>query len=284
LQYPQKDFAETLSRAAVLEKADDIFRTKTQVREIESDRPYDRVFELIRNVLPVARTFCRRDAKIGIVTQPGAQSLYLVVGNIARTLDHTRPMPDRFDDGILDAWRSRASQIKVLDPPAQAPRPPQGIFGYRFKLDGPIHVVKETFDLPAWATLDIKTRDLPVGKHVNELHSGGVGRTFRGLPIADCNGKAPPSLKQSWGAIEDRLAEAKWSDGPMCRPYRATKLCGPWHFRVRFHQPTNATRIKPFTKLGAICWLGPLRRATAKTGPSGNAISRKITPIFFPAK
>ncbi len=206
------------------------------------------------------------------------------VWRIARTLDRSRPIPDRFDDGILDAWRSWSSQIKVLDLPAQALRPPQGIFGYRFKLDGPIHVVIETFDLPAGATLDIKTRDLPVGKHENKLHSGGVSRIFRGLPVADCNGKSPPSLKQSWGAIEDRLAEAKWSDGPMCRPYHTTKLCGPWRFRVRFHQPTNATRIKPFTKLGAICWLGPLRRATAKDWAEWKRKRPKDYADFFASK
>jgi hypothetical protein len=34
------------------------------------------------------------------------------VWRIARTLDHTRPMPDRFDDGILDAWRSRVHRSR----------------------------------------------------------------------------------------------------------------------------------------------------------------------------
>jgi hypothetical protein len=203
------------------------------------------------------------------------------VWRISRALDHSRPVPDQLDDRILDAWRSWASQIKALYPPAQAPRPSQGIFGYRFKLDGPIHVVKETYDLPAWATLDIRTRDLPAGEHVNELHAGGVSRIFRGLPVADCNRKAPPGLKQSWGAIEARLAEAEWSDGPMCRRYRASRLCGPWRFRVRFHQPAKAARIKPFTKLGAICWIGPLRRATAKDWAAWKSKKPKDYADFF---
>jgi hypothetical protein len=133
--------------------------------------------------------------------------------------------------------------------------------------------------MPAWATLDLRTRELPVGKHENELHPGGVSLIFRGRPVADCNGKAPPSLKQDWEKIEDRLAESKWSDGPMCRRWRSSSmLCGPWRFRVRFHRPTNvaAQRIRPFTHLGAICWIGPLRRATAKD--YADFFARRVTP------
>jgi len=96
------------------------------------------------------------------------------VWRIARTLDHSRPMQGRFDNDILNAWRSWSSQIKVLDLPAQAPLPPQGIFGYRFTLDGPIHVLRKTRDLSTWVSLDIKTRDLPVARHENELRPGGV--------------------------------------------------------------------------------------------------------------
>jgi hypothetical protein len=146
------------------------------------------------------------------------------VWRITRALDRSRPMPDQFDSGILDEWWSWASQVKVLEDPYLPPRPPQGIFGYRFALDGPIHVVRLVGDLPAWATLDVKTRDLPVGLHENKLHPGGVSIIFRGLPVADCNGRAPPNQKQEWEKIATRLAEAKWSEGRMCNPVRNVPL------------------------------------------------------------
>ena len=202
---------------------------------------------------------------------------------VARILDGTTS-PLRADY-LVEARRDYLLWVKPdLPEPCLPLLPPHGIFHRRFRPVTPIHIILKTFDLPGWAALDVRTRDLPVGRHENELHPGGLSRIFRGLPVADCNGKAPPSLKQSWSAIEDRLAEAKWFDGPMCRPYRTTKLCGPWRFRVRFHQPTNATRIKPFTKLGAICWLGPLRRATAKDWAEWKRNKPKDYADFLPAK
>ena len=169
----------------------------------------------------------------------------------------------------------------MLDDPYLQPRSRHEIFHSRLVLDGPIHIVFMAGDLPPWAALDVKTRDLPAGRHENELHSGGVSFIFRGLPVADCNGKAPPSLKQNWDTIEDRLRTSKWSKGPMCRPYRATKLCGPWRFRVQFHQPAKTTRIRPFTKLGPLYWIGPLRRATAKDWAEWKRNNPKDYADFF---
>ena len=204
---------------------------------------------------------------------------------VARILDGSGPplragyLANARADYLL--WTHRA---KVLGDPYLPPRSRHGIFHSRLVTDGPIHIVFLAGDLPSWATLDAKTRELPVARHENELNSGGVSFIFRGLPVADCNGKAPPSLKQGWSAIEDRLAESRWKKGPMCRPYHTTKLCGPWRFRVRFHRATNAGGIKPFTKLGAICWLGPLRRATAKDWAEWKRNRPKDYADFFDSK
>jgi hypothetical protein len=197
------------------------------------------------------------------------------VWRIARSLDGSRPMPNQFPDGILETWLLWASQIKVLDDPYLPLRSRHGIFHSRLVIDGPIHIVFMAGDLPAWATLDIKTRDLPVGKHVNELHSGGVSFILRGLPVAGCNGKAPPSLKQDWGKIETRLAESKWSHGPMCNPERSIALPPSRQGPQRV--------IHPFTKLG---WyrLGPLRRATAKDWAEWKRNKPEDYAAFFPVR
>ena len=170
-------------------------------------------------------------------------------------------------DGILVSWLRWASQTKVLGDPYLSLCSRHGIFHSRLVIDGPIHTVFMAGDLSHWATLDVKTRDLPAARHENELHSGGVSFIFRGLPVADCNGKAPPSLEQGWKKIEDRLAEARWSRGPMCQPVRRSALPAyedPSDLRDPRGNPVpikvSAKRLRPFTRLGPILWIGPLKR------------------------
>ena len=205
------------------------------------------------------------------------------VWRISRALDGSQPKYVPMPDGILVAWLRWASQTKVLGDPYLPPRSRHGIFHSRLVTDGLIHIVFLAGDLPSWATLDLKTRDLPVGRHENELLSGGVSFIFRGLPVADCNGKAPPSLKQDWKKIEDRLAEAKWSKGPMCNPVRGISspayegdLRDPRGNPIPIKVRPN--RLRPFTRLGPILWIGPLKR------PSKEERERwKNSRIFLPS-
>ena len=164
---------------------------------------------------------------------------------ISRALDGSQPKYVPMPDGILVSWLRWASQTKVLGDPHLPPRARHGIFHSRLVTDGLIHIVFLAGDLPSWATLDLKTRDLPVGRHENELLSGGVSFIFRGLPVADCNGKAPPSLKQGISKIEDRLAEAKWSKGPMCNPVRgiSSPAWGPSRSPRQSYSNRNSCQI-----------------------------------------